>query len=169
MIRAYSFLLLAGFMSVVLQTELPRYLFAGRIHLDLIFVMVVLLGLFRDPVQGSLMAFLLGGIEDYFGGLPVAGVFLFSRTLIFILANLLCRRFSALSPAAQFLFALVLGVVDKVLLYLLILWFSSPGAPTLERWPFWIAEILLNAGLAPFLYLVMSGVPGLFENGAGRK
>jgi rod shape-determining protein MreD len=166
MIRAYIFLVLAGFLAVVLQTTLFKY---QPFRLDLIFVMVVLLGLFRDPIQGALMAFLLGAIEDHFGGLPVAGVFLFSRTLIFILANLLCRRFSAFSPAAQFLFALGLGAVDKVLLYLLILWFSAPGAASLERWPFWIAEILVNAGLAPFFYLVMSGVPGLFESGAGRK
>jgi rod shape-determining protein MreD len=169
MIRAYAFLLLAGFLAVVLQTELPRYLFADRIHLDLIFVMVVLLGLFRDPVQGSLMAFLLGGIEDYFSGLPVAGVFLFSRTLIFILANLLRRRFSVLSPLAQFLFALVLGAADQLLLYLLILWFSSPGAGPFARWPFSLAEVLLNAGLAPFLYLVMSWVPNLFEDGGTRR
>lgn len=169
MIRAYAFLLLAGFLCVVLQTTLPRYLLADRIHLDLVLVMVVLLGLFRDPVQGSVMAFLLGGIEDYFGGLPVAGLFLFSRTLIFILANLLRRRFSALSPLAQFLFVLVLGVTDKVLLVLLSLWFAAPGAVPLEHWPFWIVEALVNAGLAPLLYRVMSWVPELFETGKGRR
>jgi len=169
MIRAYTFLLLAGFLSVVLQTTLPHYLFADRIHLDLVLVMVVLLGLFRDPVQGSLMAFLLGGLEDYFGGLPIAGLFLFSRTLIFILANLLRRRFSALSPLAQALFVLVLGAVDKLLLFLLTLWFAAPGAATLSRLPFGIVEILVSAGLAPFLYRVMSWVPELFENGKGRR
>ncbi|OGP61240.1 MAG: rod shape-determining protein MreD [Deltaproteobacteria bacterium RBG_13_61_14] len=168
MIRPYAYILLASLVAVVLQTTLNDHLFQGRLNTDLILVMVVLLGLFRDPVHGALMAFLLGGIQDYFSGQALDGLFLFSLTLIFILANLFRRRFSALSPGAQFVFVLGFGVADKVLLYLLLLLFAAPGVASAAGWPFWILEVFINAALAPLLYQLMSRVPNLLPAGATR-
>jgi rod shape-determining protein MreD len=168
MIRPYAWILIASLVAVVLQTTLNHYLFQGRLNTDLILVMVVLLGLFRDPVHGALMAFLLGGIQDYFSGQALFGLFLFSLTLIFILANLFRRRFSALSPGSQFVFMLGFGVADKVLLYLLLLLFAAPGVASAADWPFGILELFINAALAPLLYQLMSRVPDLLPAGATR-
>ena len=170
MTRAYGFVILAGIVALVLQTSLFPFLFARRLYPDLILVMVVLLGLFRDPVHGACMAFLLGGMEDYFTEAgQVKGLFLFSRTLIFILANLLRRRFSVHSPGAQFTFVLGFSVLDKILIYLLVLWFGAAGAAAVEDWPFRALETAVNAALAPFFFILMSWAPGLFEGEGDRS
>ncbi len=177
MSRNYLFLVLVGIVVLVLQTTVWKELsdletlvfhtsLLTKFRPDLIFALVVLIGLFRDPIHGAIMAFGLGYLQDVVLG-ETMGIYMTDRMIVFILAHSLTRWFMATSSTNQFVCALGLGVVDKLALLLLVGFFGGGFSSLVSGLHFRFFEVLINAGLVTVMYIPLSWVPGLFQEPTG--
>lgn len=161
MIRQYAGVLFLASIAVLIQTTLLPEL-SGVLFIDFIFVMVVLVGMFKDPVNGAIMVFLLGGIQDIMSG-QIVGLFMTSRLLVFLAAQFLRSRVSLEKPAPQLAMGAGLGVADRLAYFLLCRIFSEPISPAGAELAFLAGGILLNAALVPAFYQLFRLVPGFYE------
>ncbi|MFO8058346.1 MAG: hypothetical protein R6V10_13730 [bacterium] len=161
MIRQYAgVLLLAGIMVVIQTTLVPEL--SGVLFIDFIFVMVVLVGMFKDPVHGAIMAFLLGGFQDIMSG-QIVGLFMTSRLLVFLAAQFLRSRVSLEKPAPQFAMGTGLGLADRLAIFVLCGIFSEPLSLTGSEFAFMAGGVLINAALVPVFYQLFRLLPGFYE------
>ncbi len=165
MIKQYLWVGALAFAMIVIQTTMAR--FAGdKMMVDFIFVMVVIIGIYKDPVHGAIMSFGLGFLQDVFSA-DVAGLHMFARVAIFIGAYLLKGKLSPDASLAKFSMALLLGALDRVMILVLALVFGDPYQIT----PRFVALVLcgtfINAALTPIIYYPFLLIPGFVERRKG--
>lgn len=162
MIWQYVFVLIAGLVAALIQTTVAPYFFHGRLSLDLFFVMVVIIGLFKKSFHGAVMAFLLGAFEDLYSG-EIFGLYMCARTSVYFFANRISRRFSPNEPVGQAAIAGGIGLFDKILIIGLLALFSPGPAWVASDFGFMALEVVVNALFVALLYPLFRWVPGLLE------
>ena len=167
MIPQYLIILLSAAVLAILQTTILAFL-SQNLQLDFIFVIVVLIGLYKDPVHGSILTALLGLGEDIISG-NMAGLFMTSRICVFIAAQVLKERLSPDTPLAQFMIALGLGVFDRVVLLLLQELFTEPLELSGTLLLHMVLGVLVNAALIPLFYFLFCRIPGFIELPRGPR
>jgi rod shape-determining protein MreD len=168
LILQYLFVLVAGLVAVLIQTTLASYIFHNFLLPDFLFVMVVLLGFFKNSLHGAAMAFLLGALEDRFTG-QILGLYMCARISVYFVATRLSQRFSPNNPLGQLIFALGLGVFDKLLILGLLFLFSPGPELGIVSFSMLGLEVIINALFTPLFYPLFSWFPGLLEPGLESK
>jgi rod shape-determining protein MreD len=168
LIRQYLFVLVCSMVAALIQTTVAPFLFHGRLVPDLFLVMVIILGLFNNSLHGAMMAFMLGALEDFYSG-QIFGLYMCTRTAVYLVANRLSRRFSPTEPVGQASIALGLGVLDKIMIAGLLALFSSGSAWIASEVIFTALEVVINALLVALFYPMLKWVPGLLEQKTGLK
>ncbi|HUT53387.1 MAG TPA: rod shape-determining protein MreD [bacterium] len=168
MIRQYALVLLAGAVAAVLQTTILSGM-TRNLQVDFIFIIVVIVGLFKDPVHGSIWSAALGLTEDILSG-SMSGIFMASCLCVFMAAQVIRERLSPDAPLSQFTIALALGLFDRVVLYILQGLFSpEPVALSGGLIAHVLLGALINAALVPVFFFVMSRLPGFIEMPRGPR
>ena len=167
MIIQYIAVILAAVIGIVLQTTQLRFL-TDDLQVDLLFVIVVILGLYKDPVHGSIKSCSIGYFQDLFHP-EVTGLFMTARMVVFLAAQMLRGRLSPDTPLAQFIIALGLGVLDRGVVMLLQSIFSVPPSLTANTLFYMLIGTVINAALVPFAYLLFRMVPGFIELPRGPR
>jgi rod shape-determining protein MreD len=165
MSRQYAAVFITGGLLAVLQTTLLHPVTAS-LQIDFLFVMVVIIGLFKDPVHGSIWSASLGLISDNIAG-NMSGILMATRLSVFILAQTLRGRLSPETPLSQFGLALGLGVFDHIVLYLLQAIFAEPLPFSGRIFGYMILGIVVNAALVPVFHFLFSQIPGFIEKPRG--
>jgi len=158
MIRQYLLVFLLALIAVIVQSALLPFL-GEVLYVDFLLIMVVVIGLFKDPVNGSIMSAGLGALTDLFAS-SVMGLHMTARVGVFLAAQAARRRISPETPFFQFTLAIVLCAFDRVLLYLLHLVFYQPLDVNFQVAVLMAAGVLVNAALAPIFLLALRRVPG---------
>jgi rod shape-determining protein MreD len=167
-IRQYLIVIPTALVLIVLQTTILHFT-AQTVQIDLLFVLVVILGLFKDPVHGAAASCLIGYFEDLFAT-EVTGLFMTARLLVFIAAQFLKVRLSPDKPMAQFVIALVLGALDRVVVTTLQVIFSdAPAVLSFRTLVLLLIGTVLNAALVPLVYLLLRLAPGFVEAPRGPR
>ncbi len=167
MIRQYIGVLALACIVVVIQTTLAPF-FSSVLFIDFIFVMVVIIGMFKDPVHGSIMAFLLGGLQDIMSG-QITGIFMTSRMAVFLAARFLRSRISPEEAMPRFTMGAGLGLMDRLVIVILYHLFSEPLSLAGTELGLMTGGIVLNAALVPLFYHVFRAVPGFYEPKRGPQ
>ncbi|HEX5132151.1 MAG TPA: rod shape-determining protein MreD [Candidatus Krumholzibacteria bacterium] len=117
---------LTAVVFLVLQAALSARMAIGTVAPDFIVICVVLFGLQRSPIQGSLFGFLLGLAVDL-GNPGSLGLNALTKTVVGFAAG---RMGSATSPGTAVLFGvfLVAAFVHDVIYYVMYLWPGVGGA-----------------------------------------
>jgi rod shape-determining protein MreD len=167
MTRQYLIVLLAGMICGVLETTVLSGL-TQNLQVDFLFVMVVVIGLFKDPVHGSIWSAGLGIMEDVLTG-NMTGLYMSSRLCVFMAAQVVRERLSPDAPLSQFAIALGLGLFDHLVLYILQGLFMGPvtysGGLVLHM----ALGIFINAALVPVFYFLFCLLPGFIELPRGPR
>ena len=154
--RAFLFFVLAGAVSVVLQTTvLERVSFLPAAP-DLIVILCVYLGLHYHSVGGAVGAFLLGYLLDTFSGSP-PGLYALAMTSVFALVYLVSKRLWVENPVTS-LAAVALGCAVKIATVVAYFGFAAPqnvGWLSLLRTLFF--EAVFAMFLSPFLFSLLDG------------
>ncbi len=167
MIIQYIAVMLAALIGIVLQTTQLRYL-TDDLQVDFLFVIVVILGIFKDPVHGSIKSCSIGYFQDLFHP-EVTGMFMTARMVVFLAAQTLRGRLSPDTPLSQFTIALGLGVLDRIVVMGLQSIFSVPPSITGSTLLYMLIGTVINAALVPFAYLLFRMVPGFIELPRGPR
>lgn len=158
MIRQYLGVAIIAVIAVVLQTTVLGFI-GDEFFFDLLFVMVVVIGLYKDPVHGAFMAIGIGFLQDLFSP-DIAGFFMATKMLVFIIAQTLKGRLSTDTPIAHFAFGLGLGLVERAAYLVLYQVFADPVALSARLVLLMLLGTVINACLVPILYFIFRLIPG---------
>jgi len=167
MILHYMAIAVLAALAIILQTTVLQSVTA-TLKVDLLFVMVAMLGLYRDPTHGSIKTCALGYLQDIFYYEPV-GLFMTARVVVFIVAQELKARLSPDAPLPLFSIVFGLGLFDRALVWVLQAFFSAPGSLGGMALPQALAGTAINAVLAVLLYYILRKVPGFIEMPRGPR
>ena len=149
--RALLLFILAGALSVVLQTTLLEQVSFLPAAPDLIVVLCVYLGLHYHSVGGATGAFLLGYLLDTFSGSP-PGLYALAMTLVFALVYLVSKRLWVENPVTS-VAAVALGCGVKIAT---VVTYFALAAPSNVGWLSLLRNLLFEALfaliLSPFLF-----------------
>lgn len=157
---------LAGLFAILQATLLDFMTY--KLHMDLLFSIVVILGIFKGPVHGSVKSFLIGFLHDVMGA-DIIGVFMTARLAVFIAAQGLKTRLSPDTAVSQFTMALILGVFDRAAVFIIQSVFTEPMPLTISNVLLTMVGIVINAAIVPPLYLLLCKVPGMMELPEGPR
>jgi rod shape-determining protein MreD len=168
MIGQYALVLISGAAALVLQTTLLST-FTRSLQMDFIFVIIVIVGLFKDPVHGSIWSAALGLMEDVLSG-SMTGMYMAAGLCVFMAAQVIKERLSPEAPLSQFAIALALGVFDRAVLYILQgIFYPEPLALSWELIAHLSIGTVVNAALVPVFFFFMSRVPGFIQMPRGPR
>lgn len=167
MTRQYLGVALLAFVMVVLQSTLLPFI-NDLLYVDLLFVMVVTIGLFKDPLHGATMSCALGYVEDLLSS-EVTGLYMSSRMAVFIIAQLLRGRLNPETPLFQFAIGFGLGILDHLNMILLHRYFTKPLFISGREYLFIMLGVLINAALVPIFFYIFRLIPGFIEVPRGPK
>jgi len=112
------FPLLAGILFLIIQTTwLPSFPI-HRIRPDILLIFTLYLAFLFPPIFGGILAFFMGYLMDLFSG-NALGFYTFSRPLVFFVANFFKERFYLEGFYSQFLFGLIFGMLEGILILIL--------------------------------------------------
>ena len=163
--RPYLPVVVVALAAAVLQSTILSLLSEG-LQLDLLFVIVVVVGLHKDPVNGSIMSAGIGYLGDVLSA-DITGLFMTSRLSVFVLAQALRGRLSPETPLSQFTIGLGLGLFDHLVVYILQLVFTEPLPLSGKGFLLMALGALVNAALVPIFYFFFSWLPGFIEKPRG--
>ena len=103
---------LAGFLALLARTLLFDHV--TRWTPDLLLVVVVYLGIFRDPVKGLPLVFVLGGLADVTANGGFVGLTSLIYLAVFMIARLTGRLFYARNPLIQGIIVAATGALHAV-------------------------------------------------------
>jgi rod shape-determining protein MreD len=167
-IHQYLIVIPTALVLIVLQTTILRFT-AQTVQVDLLFVLVVILGIFKDPVHGAVKSCLIGYFQDIFST-EVTGLFMTARMIVFIAAQTMRGRLSPDTPLSQFSIALGLGAADRVIVLILQSIFSAaPATLSPKTILLLLIGTIINAALVPLVYLLLKMVPGFVEPRRGPR
>lgn len=166
--------LFLGVLFWALQTTLFASLPIQRIRPDLVMILTLYLGLSYPPISGGILAFLLGYFMDLFSGNSF-GLYTFSRTLIFFIAQLFKDRIYLESFPSQSLFVFIFTLVEGLLI--LILLKTLNPAPLSHLYPLlfniFLPQSFFTALISPILFSLFNRKSFLLFNhyrmGIGEK
>ena len=167
MILQYALVLLSGALALVLQTTILAGL-TRSLQLDFIFIIVVIIGLFKDPVHGSIWSAALGLMQDILSG-SMTGMFMAACLCVFMTAQVIKERLSPEAPRSQFAIALALGLFDQVVLYILQGLFAGPLVLSRALILHVTMGVAVNAALVPVFFFLFSLVPGFIRMPRGPR
>ncbi len=155
------------FLSLVVQTtalaELPHQLAKP----DLLLILIVYFGLYKNPFPGAILAFLSGYMMDIFSG-SIFGVHTFSKTTIFFLTILIRDRFYVKSPLFQAGAIFSFSIIDGFII-ISILGLVSPIENLLSPFfTFIIPQSLITGLVGPFFIALIKYV-SLLSQGESIK
>ncbi|GEM_PF-2354332 len=131
--RKHLIFVISTLVLAVLQTTLVPLLLPEWLRPDFLFVVIVLLGLFLQPMTGSIYTFGMGYLQDLLMG-TMAGLFIVDRLVIYLAAYWLAGQFYAKSALAQAALVALLSVLDYLLIWLLSAIFSGGDAFSVPLW-----------------------------------
>jgi len=154
--RRFVFPLFLGVLLLTLQTTLLAFFPIQRIRPDLVFILILYLGLFYPPISGGILAVFLGFLMDLFSGNSF-GLYTLSRPLIFYMAQLFKGRFYLESFTSQFFFVFIFGLVEG-LFVLMLLKILNPG-PMGHLYPllftFLLPQSFFTGLITPILFFLI--------------
>ncbi len=112
------FIILLGFVLVVIQTTLFSFFPLNFLKVDFLLILTIYVGFYRPPFRGIFLAFLLGSILDVFSGSP-AGIFAFLRVLSCSLSKALSRKIFLDGVLLQIGGVFILSIVDSLAMVVL--------------------------------------------------
>ncbi len=163
MILQYVIVGAISLLLVVIQSALLPFL-SETLFVDLLFVTVVVIGLFKAPLHGSFMSAGVGLLQDLMVT-TVPGLFMAARVSVFMVAQALRGRLSPDTPGSQFIIALGLGVFDRIVVFLLHQVFTTPLHLSGRTAVLMLIGTLINAALVPLFYYGFEKIPGFVETG----
>lgn len=152
--RRSLLVVILGLIAIFMQGTVFRVIGSDWVVPNLLIIIVVFLGFYEASVRGATLAFLLGLELDFANGLlvgPWAGAFVVSFG---ILAGLSQRIFVE-SPLAAVIAVFGCSIVGHIVYFTLVYEFHP--AVTIVV-PFSVAEAVLNAVLAPFVFGILRAV-----------
>jgi rod shape-determining protein MreD len=167
MVRQYFFLGGLATICIVIQTTLLSEVNA-HLHIDLIFAIVVLVGLYKDPIHGAVMSFLLGFLEDVMMS-DVTGLYMSANMIIFMLTQLTRERLSPDTPLAKFSIGLGLGLFNRAIVFLLFFIFSDQLPVSLKSFVLTLTGTFINALAVVLLFYALYFIPGFVKKSKGPK
>jgi rod shape-determining protein MreD len=168
MIGQYALVLISGAAAMVLQTTLLSAM-SRTLQMDFIFVIIVIVGLFKDPVHGSIWSAALGLMEDVLTG-SMTGMYMAAGLCVFMAAQVIKERLSPEAPFSQFAIALALGLFDRVVLYILQgIFYPEPLALSRQLIAHLAIGTMVNAALVPVFFFLLSRMPGFIQMPRGPR
>ena len=159
--KRFSFFLLFGWLLLILQTSLLKFLSLGAVIPNLVLLIVLYLGLFHQFRQGCALTFCLGYMMDLFSGCPT-GLYIFLFLGSFSLAQLIREMFYLKSRLFQIVFILIFSLGNDFFLFLLLWVFSSPVSLSSSLFKGIILQGIYNTAVGPFLFLFLERVDRSF-------
>lgn len=167
MILQYLAVILLLFVGAILQSTLLGFL-SETFYLDLIFVMVVLIGLYKDPVHGAMMATAAGYLQDLLVS-DLTGFYMTGRLIIFFMVQVTRFRLNPNTPLSQFTIGALIGVIDRLIIILLHQVFMDPLSFSPKDLGLMLIGTLINAVLVPLFYLPFRFIPGFMKIRGGPR
>jgi len=167
-ILQYVIVMVVTLVAIVVQTTILRFS-ADLMQVDLLFVIVVILGIFKDPVHGAVQSSLIGYFQDLFYPAAVTGMFMTARMSVFIVGQALRGRLSPDTPLSQFIIALGLGLFDRIVIFLLQGVFSEPARLSFKTVALLAMGTTINAALVPVIFFLLRFIPGFMEAPRGPQ
>lgn len=125
---------------------------------DLVLILVVYLGIFRNPIRGLIIVFVLGLLADLTTGGGYQGLTSLSYLIVFLAARLAGKLFYARNPLIQGIITLIANIVHGIFVHWLL--FSFAVLPGL--WPVQFKGLLIQAFLsglfAPLVFYLLLAV-----------
>lgn len=152
--RLFLLYSLVGIFLVLLQSTFLRLLPLGPIVPDLVLVLCVYLGLHHPTVGGAVGSFVLGYSIDVVSS-RLLGLNAFAMTLVFLSVYLSSRSIWLHHPVVSSLVVLFAALVKGVAMVLIWVIFLSMEGFWLGAAKYIIAEALVAAALAPFVFSLL--------------
>lgn len=149
--------------SVIIQTTLFPFV-SNAMFVDLLFVLVVIIGLFKDPVHGAIMTFALGYLADLAGS-EVRGFHMTAYLSVFLIAQTIKDKVSPDTAGAQFTIGAGLATIYILVKVLLHEVFTETEvfSVMVRGVSLILAGIVVNAAMVPLFYMIFRKVPGFME------
>jgi rod shape-determining protein MreD len=147
--RIALYLLLGICLGFLQISVLPRLL-PETLKPDLLFILVLYLGLTEDSLRGGLLSGFLGFLEDVFAGADF-GLFGLTFLLIFFLVRAGANRFNTDSYALLLILTFVATFFKGAVLITLLLLFAEAG----RQWPLVLAQLPAEAFLNTLSAVIM--------------
>jgi rod shape-determining protein MreD len=149
--RLFLLYFVVGILLILLQSTFLRLLPFGPVVPDLILVLCVYLGLHHPTIGAAVGAFLLGYAVDVVSS-RMLGLNAFAMTLVFLSVYFSSRTIWLHHPVVSSLIVLFAGLVKGVALVVVWMIFLSTEGFWMGAARYIIAEAVLAAVLAPFLF-----------------
>ncbi len=159
--KRFFFFLLFGWLLLILQTSLLKFLSLGAVIPNLVLLIVLYLGLFHRFHRGCALTFFLGYLMDLFSGGPT-GLYIFLYLGSFSLAQMIRETFYLKSRLFQIVFILIFSLGNDFFLFLLLWVFSSPVSLSSSLVKGIIIQGIYNTAVGPFLFLFLERVDRSF-------
>jgi len=153
------FSLVLGIFFLALQATLTPSLPIQRIRPDIVLILVLYWGLSTSPVSGGILSFFLGFLMDLFSGNSF-GLYTFSRSLLFCLAQLFKGRLYLESLLSQFLFVFLFALFEGLLILILLSALNPAPLGNLSSlfFTFFLPQSFLTGLISPLLFLLLNKV-----------
>ena len=153
--------LAAGVLALILRSILFFLVPIQGCIPDLVLIHVVYLGIFRNPVRGVLIAFLLGYLSDLAAGGGYPGLSSLVYLALFLAARLAGRVFYARNPWIQVIITAIISMAYALMVHWILRGFGVlPGA-----WPGDMVRPAVQAAVsgafAPLIFWVLFHVERL--------
>jgi rod shape-determining protein MreD len=164
--------LVIGIFFLTLQATLLPSLPIQKIRPDIVLILVLYWGLSASLISGGILSFSMGFLMDLFSANSL-GLYAFSRTLLFFLAQLFKDRFYLERALSQFLFVFLFALFEGFLILALLSAMNpSPlGNLTSLFFSFFFPQSFLTGLISPPLFLLLNKVNPLSfqQNGMGFR
>lgn len=167
MILQYFAVGLLTLAAAVIQSTLLRFM-SDDFALDLVFVIVLMIGLYKDPVHGAIMSAAAGYLQDLMVT-DIPGFHMTARMVVFFAAQYTRSRLSPDTPLSQFMIGLGIGLLDRLTLYFLHQVFLDPLPFAARDLGSLLMGVLINAALCPIFYFLFRAIPGFMELPGGPR
>jgi rod shape-determining protein MreD len=147
------FPLFSGIFLLTLQATLLTSFPIQRVRPDIVLVLVLYMGFSHPPISGGLLAFFMGFLMDLFSGNGL-GLFTFSRTFIFYGARIFRNWFYLEDFSSLFLFVVVSGIAEGIVILALVTVLSSTPYSSLYSLLFTslLPQSFTTGLVSPFLF-----------------
>ncbi len=121
---------LLGLVGILIQTAVAPALLPLQLRPELLLILVIFLGLYRQGVKGGLAAYLVGLLQDSFAGTTL-GLFGLIFLVLYLLLRGLAERLNT-EPSLALLFMVLCGTLTQALLLVFLLGFFGDAG---HLWP----------------------------------
>lgn len=145
---------LLGLAGILVETALAPALLPLQLTPELLLILVIYLGLYRQGISGGVAAYTLGLLQDSFAG-SCLGLYGLVFLILYLILRGLAERFNTESPALLLFMVLCGTILQAALLIFLLGFLSDAGAVWRNILRSLPLQTLLNLGCA---WLLLSGM-----------